>query len=398
MESPISVIITAILQILIIFIVPYIILLNNNKGIVKIFGSIGIAYFVGLLISLIRFVFSKNGIVIPISKDIGEIGSHVAIAIAIPLLLFSCNLSSIKQLSKKVLVSFGLLIISVVVSAVIVNFAMKPILDNSNYFAGMSVGLYTGGTPNLNAIGSILRLDNSYIGLANLSDMVIGAFLLFFLLFAYRPLTKKILNFNHEKYVKSQVDVANVDNIEINSIDGKKLFINFIIAFACVLAGALLGLIIWIVNGSPQGHMIDFLVPILLITVTILGIALSFNKTVREVKGSNVLGHYLILVFSLALAMSFDFNQFNPKMSYIFWFFAFVTIGTLIIHTVLCKIFKIDQNCAIVTLTAGVYGPAFIPAITRQTGNDNLTAAGLICGSIGYAIGTFIGLLVAYIL
>ena len=47
----------------------------------------------------------------------------------------------------------------------------------------------------------------------------------------------------------------------------------------------------------------------------------------------------------------------------------------------------------IVCATAVIYGPSFVPAITKQLKNDSLTAPGLIVGSIGYAIGTFIGLL-----
>ena len=51
-----------------------------------------------------------------------------------------------------------------------------------------------------------------------------------------------------------------------------------------------------------------------------------------------------------------------------------------------------------VTLTAGLYGPAFVPAITRQVGDESLTPVGLLCGSFGYAIGTFLGAGVAMLL
>ena len=44
-----------------------------------------------------------------------------------------------------------------------------------------------------------------------------------------------------------------------------------------------------------------------------------------------------------------------------------------------------------VTMTAGIYGPAFIPAITKQIGDEKLTPVGLLCGSLGYAVGTFLG-------
>ena len=50
-----------------------------------------------------------------------------------------------------------------------------------------------------------------------------------------------------------------------------------------------------------------------------------------------------------------------------------------------------------VTLTAGLYGPAFVPAITKQIKNDDLTVPGLITGSIGYAIGTFLGMLLVFL-
>ena len=42
-------------------------------------------------------------------------------------------------------------------------------------------------------------------------------------------------------------------------------------------------------------------------------------------------------------------------------------------------------------MTAGLYGPAFIPAVTKQLRCDALTAPGLICGALGYAVGTFLG-------
>ena len=97
------------------------------------------------------------------------------------------------------------------------------------------------------------------------------------------------------------------------------------------------------------------------------------------------------MVFSLALSMSLRFEDISASTLQIFVLFASITIGSFIVHIILCKIFKIDVDCAMVTLTAGIYGPAFIPAITKQIKNEKLTAVGLICGSLGYAIGTFLG-------
>jgi len=146
------------------------------------------------------------------------------------------------------------------------------------------------------------------------------------------------------------------------------------------------------ITGSVDGTMIDILVPTLMITVTVLGIAGSFNKSIRETSGMSVVGQYFILVFSFALASSLDFTQFKGLFGDIIMLYGAITIGVFILHVLISKFLKIDADCTMVTLTAGVYGPAFVPAITKQIKNDSLTAPGLIIGSIGYAIGTFLGM------
>ena len=68
-----------------------------------------------------------------------------------------------------------------------------------------------------------------------------------------------------------------------------------------------------------------------------------------------------------------------------------ITICSFALHTLLSRLLRIEADCTIVTMTAGIYGPAFIPAVTKQLKNDRLTAPGLICGALGYAAGTFLG-------
>ncbi len=176
-----------------------------------------------------------------------------------------------------------------------------------------------------------------------------------------------------------------------------KLLMTMLLAFLISLVGAIVGIIIWIALGSVEGTMIDVLVPSLMITVTILGIIGSFNKSIRETKGMSLVGQYFILVFSFALASSLDFSKLEGLFGQILFLYGSITIGIFILHSIISYFLKIDADCTMITLTAGVYGPAFVPAITKQIKNDSLTAPGLIIGSIGYAIGTFLGLLLGAI-
>ena len=390
-----------IIQILLILGVPLLILKFKDCKFFKLAGTIGIAYLLGIVIALIRYALSFAGVNIPINSDVGEIGSYVAIAIAIPLLLFCSNLKATRKLSKQVIIAFSILTGSVILVSTGSFFIFRKVLENSAEYAGMATGLYTGGTPNLNSIGSILGLDANKISIANLSDMIIGGLFYVFLLFACKPLLNKILGKGKSQQYMTSSDetIANIDDLDdFKSAPKKPLIISVLIALGCAVVSAGIGLLIWVILGSKQGTMMTYLVPALLVGVTVFGICGSFSKKLRSVKGLNSVSHYFILVFSFALSMTLDLSKITPSMLYIFLFFTTVTLLTFIIHVLLCKIFKIGADCCIVTMTAGLYGPAFIPAITKQLDNKDLTSAGLICGSLGYAIGTFIGLGLSYLL
>ena len=382
-----------IIMLFLIFLVPVLIIKYHNFIITKWIGTIGSAYLFGILLAVFIFIVGEFEIDIMPNPDTGQISGILAISIAIPLLLFSANLIEAKKLSKTVLKSFTSLVISAVIVTSITFFIYGKTIGFGAELSGMAIGLYTGGTPNLNAIGNIFSLDTTTIGVANLSDMVIGAIFYLFLLILSKPLLSKILKSSNEiSYINEDSVIFNNEDLDNNKfIFSKELGLRFLWALGITVVGALLGILIWIILGAEDGRMNDFLVPVMMVTVTILGIAFSFNEKIRKTKGMNTLGQYFILVFSFALASSLDFTELEGLFGDILVLFGIITLGVFILHIIISKFMNIDVDCTIVTLTAGVYGPAFVPAITKQIKNDALTVPGLIVGSIGYAIGTFLG-------
>lgn len=385
------------IQIVLIFLIPFIIIRYHQWVFTRIFGPIGIAYISGILVSAIVFGLQKLGLEIIPNEDIGQIVGFAAIAIAIPLLLFSANLKELRKLSKKVLLSFGSVVVSVVLVTSLVFFLYGRTLEDGAAFSAMAIGVYTGGTPNLNALGSIFRLSADQIGVANFSDIMIGAVFYIFLLVLAKPLFSLVLpKRQNELYLKQSSEVMNPDVIHFRDITNKKPIVySLLLAIFMALISALLGILIFILGGSKEGTMMDILVPTLLIGVTVLGILASFHRRVREVKGSNIVGQYFILVFSFGIASAIDLNQLSNAFGQVLLLFSLITVGTMILHVIFSKFLNIDAECTIITLTAGLYGPAFIPAMTKQLKNDALTVPGLLCGSLGYAIGTFLGLLLS---
>lgn len=386
-------IVVSVLQIAAMLGVPAAIMKLRETKFIRAIGTIGTSYVAGILVALAVFGLNSAGAGIKLDSDVGEIGSHAAIGVAIPLLLFCADLKEVKKLSKIVLISFSCLIFSVASASTIMFFAYARKISFGAELSGMATGLYTGGTPNLNAIGNILGVPSGTIGLANLSDMLVGGVFYLFILVLCKPLLRKFLTAPAaESYMKEETDFENYEELSFKKTEDKKrLALNVFIAVLVAAASAGIGLLVRYAAGDGNGKMTDYVVPSLMIGATIFGIAGSFVRKIREVKGNNFVGQYLINVFGFGLATSINFDQLRSGFLSFLLLYGAITIGAFLIHSILCKIFKIDVDCAIVTLTAGIYGPAFVPAVAKQIKNDGLTAPGLICGSLGYALGTFLG-------
>lgn len=106
----------------------------------------------------------------------------------------------------------------------------------------------------------------------------------------------------------------------------------------------------------------------------------------------------MLLIFSLGLSMSLDLSVLVNEILPILFFFAATQTACILLHLVLCKIFKIDSGTAIITSTAGIYGPPFIAPVANAAGDKKLIAPGIICAAVGLALGNFIGLAVGALL
>ncbi len=94
----------------------------------------------------------------------------------------------------------------------------------------------------------------------------------------------------------------------------------------------------------------------------------------------------------MGLAMSIDVKALASDILPTLAFFACVQTGSILLHLVLCKLFKIDGGTAIITSTAGIYGPPFIAPVANAYGDRKLIAPGIICGTFGLAVGNLIGI------
>ena len=375
---------TVLALLVMLFVPAFILWLTKKVKFLGFIGAIALCYALGIVISVIP---------IPYDRSLTEMVASIFVAIAIPLILFTFDVTSIRYLAKKTIISFALVIASSAVVAVVAYFIGNAAgLENVSTLAGMSTGLYTGGTPNMIAIGKALLGENStdVIAAAQISDFFVGGVYFLLILTVIKPVYNWFLGKSEapQQQTNEEYDTTAADEYDYKSIPRDKKSIGKLIgvialAIGCLAVGAGLELLI---NGSLDGSLY------IILTVSILGIAFSFIKPIRSVKGPYQIGQYLILIFSLGLSMSIDISKLTQAILPTLLFFTCAQISVILLHLILCKIFKIDAGTALITSTAGIYGPPFIAPVAKAYGDKNLIAPGIICGTFGLAIGTLLGL------
>lgn len=383
--------------------------LTRKSKVLGFIGAIACCYIVG-------FAFSTIGLSgTSYDKDLTTTIAYVLVALSIPLILFSIDLRAVKKLTKGTVIGYSLCIFSAIAVAVAMFFITLTFFPSAKLSA-MVIGLYTGGTPNLNAIGAALGAGTESISAANVSDTVVGGlyFLLlitvapkFYKLFCGKWRKKKKEPLTEPTFKTAEEEAATAEQAEQSegeapedkpakktddytfgfSIKDKKsvgkLIGAFGLAVGCLGFGALLE---FLIEGTVGSNLLY-----ILLSVSVLGVVFSFIKPIREIKGQYPLGMYLILMFSLALSMSIDWSVFLQDILPTLAFFACAQISVILLHLILCKIFRVDGDTAIITSTAGIYGPPFIAPVCKAANRSDLIAPGVICGALGLAIGTLLG-------
>lgn len=133
-----------------------------------------------------------------------------------------------------------------------------------------------------------------------------------------------------------------------------------------------------------------------MLLLTALALAVACIPQVNQWSDSYATGEYLILIFCLAIGAMIRFDTFAWDNLYLFVFAAAVMSLGIVMHLMLSRLFKIDSAHFLLASTAAVFGPPFVGVVARAIQAPQLVASGLAVGVLGYALGNYLGLLVAY--
>jgi len=372
-------------------------------------GNIILVYILGLIVGNLGLLpdisdlainhplFAKIAIGVGVKPDskmmIQELITNISIPLALPLLLMTLNFQGWTRMAGRTFISMLTGIGSVVLVVLLGNFIFSQIIPESWKISGLLIGVYTGGTPNLAAIKTMLDIDPSTYILIHSSDLLFSGVYLLFLMTIAKTIFKKVLpetyfyggHFQAGKTVVSEAEDYSDFFAKHNLFPSIRALGVSIIIF--VIGGVLSMLV---------PHEYSMVVAIL--SITALGVVASFIAELRRAPKTFELGMYFIMVFSLVVASMADFKQFNAEAIPIFLFVSFTITLSLLLHLLLSRIFKVDAETMMITSTALICSPPFVPVIAGALNNRKLIISGLTVGIVGYAIGNFLGVSIAYIL
>ena len=373
---------TLILWAIILVIATIAIFLENRYTIVaKISGAI-MALIIALLLS--------NFNIIPLeSKVYDDVWGYV-VPIAIPLLLFQCDIKKIWKESGRLAIIFLLSSVGTMLGAVVGFYLLREYIPTLNNIAGTMTASYIGGGVNFVAVQTALNLDKQLA-----SALIVSDNLLMVLYFFVLIIIPTIPFFN--KYFKREYrnDIKNMDDKkEIKRpITLEDVAFNFTIS---VLIVAVSFGFSDLILAEDRGYVINFLANkyILLTSITVI-LATVFSTFFKKLIGSQEIGTFLIYIFFAVIGIPASIKSIVVNSPLLLVFCAIMVIINMVITFAFAKLFNFSLEEAILVSNANIGGPTTATAMAISKGWTKYVAPVMLVGTLGYVIGTYAGLILA---
>jgi len=353
-------------------------------------GAVVICYIAGIILG-------NTGLLPDGFAKVQESITNLSVIIALPILLFSLDVKKWTRHSGKAILSIFLATFSIIIVASIGFLIVNDSVNDAWKLVGMAIGLYTGGTPNLAAIKTALDIDPTLYLTFHTYDVLVGSvYIIFCITIAQRIFGKFLPAFDSKKGDSEDIPVTDYEREEINSYQG---ILKWSIIKGLIVSLVLSLIVVGLSFGVGQLFPDEYLTSIIILMVTTFGIAFSFVPFVKNIEKTFQFGMYIILIFCLTVGAMADLEKIFVTVNYDILFFVLGSVfGSMILHALLCKLFNIDTDTFIVTSVSAIGSPPFVPLVADAIKNKQVVLSGMTAGIIGYAIGNYIGVSMAYLM
>ncbi|MDG1995366.1 MAG: DUF819 family protein [Emcibacteraceae bacterium] len=329
-------------------------------------------------------ILANFNIIAPNNAVFSSINS-VGVPIAIVLLLFNANLKKIFKESGPTLVAFCFGAIGTTLGTVI-GVMMLPLGEFEAELAAIFSATFIGGSVNFVGVANAIDFnESSLMTVSFAADNVVGVSFMALLIAipSMRFMAKKFgYDASDTKYDEEGESAAKEPPFAI-----ERAIFSLGIAFLIVFLSNILSEMI----GYP---------PIRLLILTVLTVAMATiaHEKISKLTEAFPIGIAIMYLFLGVVGASVDIMT-MIESGMLLALFAFIILSThLIVILLLAKLFKLGLPEALIGSNACILGPPTAAAMAGAMGWKSLVTPAVLCGTFGYAMANFIGVVIYGIL
>lgn len=362
------------LTIIYLFVVPWLVIqLSKRWRWIERVTPMTVLYVIGLLVG-------NCGILNNVAANTCNIVSNIAVPLALPLMLFGCNLKSWSTpVAVKAFLSGLIAVLIMTVGGYFIFRDLPGTISHEDYakVAAVATGIYTGGIPNIGAISKGVDLSNNLYILVTSYDLIATGCYLLFVIFFGKPLFRKLLpvKFHNDEVI---IDETQQDKPTLRST---LILVGLSLLVAAISAG-----ITFLICGKLN-------IAILILILSTLALIFAQFKKINNQPGAFDIGLYIVYVFCLSIASMVNISELKlmenlSVLGYVF----FVIFGSLVLQILLAKWMHLDGDTVLVSSVALINSPPFVPMVAGMLKNKDVVITGVSIGLLGYAVGNYLGI------
>ncbi|GAB3059853.1 DUF819 family protein [Sediminivirga luteola] len=326
------------------------------------------------------------------SESIETVGSGVQDALLpamILLLLFRCDVRKIVRLGPKLLLTFAVTAVSIVIGFIVSYLIFQGLLDEGSWrgLAALSAS-WTGGSANMVAVQGILEAPENIFGHVLIVDTIVYSLWLL-VMFSSVAFSDRFNRWTKADTSHLDVHAAADTEDEARPIDLASLMT--LIAFSLFVSA-----IAWQIGGVlPEIGIVVTGTTWTILIVSVLGLIIGSTR-LGKTAGSTEVATIMLYVIIGIIASGSDFSSIAEAPLYLLAGLVVVIVHGLIM-AIYAKLTRTELFSIAVASTANIGGVASAPVVAGAF-NRQLVPVGVLFALIGAFGGTFVGLLTGQIL